>query len=146
MTSIEKICTNCTYLRGVLIVKANILISALFLNRTRLGPDSSSQLGEQRTQQAAPGTSGMNRQTGNSTGCYRNIRWNRNRELNRLLQEHQVWIDKQGIQQAATGTSGMNRQKENSTGCSRNISYELTNRKLIRLLQEHQVWTDKQWA
>jgi hypothetical protein len=66
----------------------------------------------------------MNRQTENSTGCYRNIRYeltnrelNRlplelryeptNRELNRLLQEHQVGIDKQGTKQAAPVTSGM---------------------------------------
>jgi hypothetical protein len=59
----------------------------------------------------------MNMQTGNSTSCSRNIRYEHaNRELNRLLQEHQVGNDKQGTKQAAPETSGMNRQTGNSTG------------------------------
>ncbi len=47
-----------------------------------------------------------------STGCYRNIRYElTNRELNRLIQEYQIWTDKQGF---------------TSADYSRNMRYEMT--------------------
>jgi hypothetical protein len=46
---------------------------------------------KQGTQEADPGTSGMNWQTGDSTDCSRNIRYElANREPNKLIQEYQI--------------------------------------------------------